>query len=405
MSIVDDHQRRPALPSRTVVPLALDTAGVVSAAGVGLQPLADALRAGAVAGGAPPAAHEAEDYPPLPLRPADIVAADLLGPKGLNRLTRAEQLGMAACTLALGPVADRSATGVVLGSAVGSSGGVGRFTRDTFVQERPYMVNPSAFPGTLMNAAAGRTAIRHGLTDANATVSGGPLASLHALRFARNALVAGHARRLLTGGVEELSPQSAWAWQRAGSLAPGTALGEGAAVFALRTLQGSGDGESPLALVMAVRTGFAAGGPLAVARRLSTCVRDALARSGVGAQDIAVVAPGAAGRRGWAAVEERALRTALDGSDGSDGSQCSDGSDGSGAPRGSRGRDGRYVLRVQEVLGETHGASAALQVAGVVARWHDPHLDTRGERAGLVTSVGPDGSVGCAVLLHPHAGL
>lgn len=182
-----------------MVPLALDTAGVVSAAGVGLQPLADALRAGAVAGGAPPAAHEAEDYPPLSLRPADFAAADLLGPKGLNRLTRAEQLGMAACTLALGPVADRSATGVVLGSSVGSSGGVGRFTRDTFVQERPYMVNPSAFPGTLMNAAAGRTAIRHGLTDANATVSGGPLASLHALRFARNALVAGHARRLLTG--------------------------------------------------------------------------------------------------------------------------------------------------------------------------------------------------------------
>ncbi|MFG2985616.1 beta-ketoacyl synthase N-terminal-like domain-containing protein [Streptomyces sp. NPDC048258] len=379
MSIVDDQQR-PAVTSRTVVPLALDTAGVVSAAGVGLRPLADALRRGAAGGGQPPAAHEAESYPPLTLRPADFPAADLLGVKGLNRLTRAEQLGMAACTLALEPVADRSGTGVVLGSAVGSSGGAGRFTRDTFVQERPDMVNPSAFPGTLMNAAAGRTAIRHGLTDANATVSGGPLASLHALRFARNTLVAGHARRMLTGGVEELSPQSAWAWHRAGSLAPGTALGEGAAVFALRTVPDGATGESPLALVMAVETGFAAGGPLAVARRLTTCVRDALARSGVGAADVAVVAPGAAGRRGWAAVEERALRAALD------------------AP------DGRHLLRVQEVLGETHGAGVALQVAAVVARWHDPHLDTRGERAALVTSVGPDGSVGCAVLLHPHAG-
>lgn len=58
---------------------------------------------------------------------------------------------------------------------------------------------------------------------------------------------------------------------------------------------------------------------------------------------------------------------------------------------------------MQEVLGETHAASAALQIASVVARWHDPHLDTRGERAALVTSVGTDGSVGCAVLLHPHA--
>ncbi|MGW0752648.1 beta-ketoacyl synthase N-terminal-like domain-containing protein [Streptomyces sp. NPDC002587] len=379
MSIVDDQQR-PAVTSRTVVPVALDTAGVVSSAGVGLQPLADALRTGTAGGGQPPLAHEAEDYPPLALRPADFPAADLLGPKGLNRLTRAEQLAMAACTLALGPVPDRSGTGVVLGSAVGSSAGVGRFTRDTFVQQRPDMVNPSAFPGTLMNAAAGRTAIRHGLTDANATVSGGPLASLHALRFARTTLVAGHARRLLTGGVEELSPQSAWAWHRAGSLAPGTALGEGAAVFALRKVPDADTGEGPLALVMAVETGFAAGGPLAVARRLTTCVRDALARSGVGAADVAVVAPGAAGRRGWAAVEERALRAALD------------------------GPDGRHLLRVQEVLGETHGASGALQVAAVLARWYDPHLDTSGERAALVTSVGPDGSVGCAVLLHPHAG-
>lgn len=384
MSIVDDQQRS-AVTSRTMVPMALDTAGVISAAGVGLRPLADALRRGRADGGEPPAAGEAESYPPLALCPADFAAADLLGAKGLNRLTRAEHLGMAACAVALEPVPDRSGTGVVLGSAVGSSAGVGRFTRDSFVQERPYMVNPSAFPGTLMNSVAGRTAIRHGLTDANATVSGGPTASLHALRFARNTLVAGHARRLLAGGVEELSPQSAWAWHRARALAPGTALGEGAAVFALRTDPDGATGEGPLALVLAVETGFAAAGPLAVGRRLTTCVRNALARSGVGAADVAVVAPGAAGRRGWAAVEERALRAALDG------------------PASSDGPDGRHLLRVQEVLGETHAASAALQIASVVARWHDPHLDTRGERAALVTSVGTDGSVGCAVLLHPHA--
>lgn len=382
MSIVED-QRRPAAPARTVVPLAVDTAGVISAAGPGLGPLADALRRGAADGGRPPAAHDAEDYPRLTLRPADFDPAGLLGTKGLSRLTRAEQLGMAAAGLALEPLPDRSGTGLVLGTAVGSSGGIGRFNRDTFVRERPYMVNPSAFPGTLMNAVAGRTAIRHGLTDANATVAGGPPAFLHALRFARNTLAGGHARRMLSGGVEELSPQSAWAWHRTGALAPGTALGEGAAVFALRPLPDGPAGERPLALLMAVVTGFAAGGPLAAARRLTACVRDALARSGVTAADVAVVAPGAAGRRGWSAVERRALRAALDGPDGT---------------------GGRHLLCVREVLGETHGASAALQTAAVLARWHDPHLDTRRERAALVTSVGPDGSVGCAVLLHPHAG-
>ncbi|MBB5119738.1 hypothetical protein GO002_02425 [Streptomyces eurocidicus] len=388
-----------------VAPVDLLGCAVHSAAGPGTAALATAL-----ADGRGPAATDAADrptapddvpYPPLDVRPAaGFDPAAVLGRKGLARLTRTDLLGLATCTEALeavgglaglnGPAgADGSdvagETGVVLGSSLGSASAVAEFTRDTLVQERPYLVNPSAFPSTLMNSAASRAAIRHGLTGLNATVSGGPLASLHALRYARNALVRGHARQLLVGGVEELSPHGAWAWHRAGALAPDTALGEGCAVFVARAAPAPGRaaGPAPLARLLACDIGSAepGSGPLGVARRLAGLVRDALARSGVAPGDVAVAAVGAAGRRGWAAVEERGLRLAF----------------GPG-PEPLR-------LRVQPLLGETHSASGALQLAAVLARWQDVPTarPATAERAAVITSVGPDGSVGCAVVVRPES--
>uniref|UniRef100_A0AAU2V0L7 Uncharacterized protein n=1 Tax=Streptomyces sp. NBC_00003 TaxID=2903608 RepID=A0AAU2V0L7_9ACTN len=368
--------------------------GVFSAAGQGLEPLAAALSGRASVAPADPAALPGAELAgaqgpfPLEIRPvAGPQPAEILGRKGLRGLTRTDQLAMAACTVTLEALAEHGAalpadrTGVVLGSSVGSARAWGEFTRDTFVQEAPYFVNPSHFPGTLMNAAAGRTAIRHGLTGVNATVSGGPLAALHAFRYARNALLNGHAERLLTGAVEELSAQNAWAWHRSGALKPGVPLGEGGAVFALQPRSSTDDGVRPLARLLACDTGFAdpARGPLHAARRLADCVRAALLRSEVAHEDVSVVAPGAAGRRGWGAVEERALRTVF-----ADGAEP-------------------YRLAIQPVLGETNGAGGALQLAAVLARWQDPAADTEGERAAVLTSLGTDGSVGCAVVVRPEA--
>ncbi|WP_102918417.1 beta-ketoacyl synthase N-terminal-like domain-containing protein [Streptomyces eurocidicus] len=387
-----------------VAPVDLLGCAVHSAAGPGTAALATAL-----ADGRGPAATDAADrptapddvpYPPLDVRPAaGFDPAAVLGRKGLARLTRTDLLGLATCTEALeavgglaglnGPAgADGSdvagETGVVLGSSLGSASAVAEFTRDTLVQERPYLVNPSAFPSTLMNSAASRAAIRHGLTGLNATVSGGPLASLHALRYARNALVRGHARQLLVGGVEELSPHGAWAWHRAGALAPDTALGEGCAVFVARAAPAPGERPGPRrspgcspatsgppSPVRAPRRGPPARRPRA--RR----PRPQRGRPG----DVAVAAVGAAGRRGWAAVEERGLRLAF----------------GPG-PEPLR-------LRVQPLLGETHSASGALQLAAVLARWQDVPTarPATAERAAVITSVGPDGSVGCAVVVRPES--
>ncbi|MFJ6465823.1 beta-ketoacyl synthase N-terminal-like domain-containing protein [Streptomyces sp. NPDC091387] len=372
---------------RTVVALDIVGHGVFSPAGQGLPPIAAALAgAGRAVAQQPPD----ESWPRLPVRTvADFDPMAVLGRKGLSRMSRTDQLAMAACLSAVGPSATGPAserTGIVLGVNVGSAGAQEAFFRDSFVQERPYLVNPSAFPGTLMNSAAGRTAIRLGVTGMNATVSGGSLASLHALRYARNALVNGHADRLLVGGVEEASEPSAWAWHRSGALRPGSALGEGCAVFVLQRedLHGSTDdgGDRRLGKLLACEIGFAdpaTQGPLGVARRLADCVRSALMRSGLPATEPVAVAPGAGARRGWGGIERRALRSAI------------------GSVPQSR------LVRIDDVFGETYAAGVALQLAAVLARWQDGVTTPDNERAALVTTVGPDGSVGALVVARPTA--
>ncbi|MGW6539249.1 beta-ketoacyl synthase N-terminal-like domain-containing protein [Streptomyces sp. NPDC055051] len=410
--VIDAAPAAAAVPG--VVPLDIVGHGVFSAAGSGLAaltalaglagppresglhresglphesglPLEGGLPSG---GGLPEAAGADGAWPPLPVRAvAGFDPEAVLGRKGLRGLSRTDRLVMAAslaaATRAPGGAGER--TGIVLGTDVGSAAAQEAFLRDTFVQERPYLVNPSAFPGTLMNSAAGRTAIRLGLTGLNATVSGGALASLHALRYARNALVNGHADHLLVGGVEEASAAGAWAWHRTGALRPGAALGEGCAVFALRRGADAGaGGGTPLGHLLACETGFAdpvAEGPEGVARRLADCVRTALLRSGpIGAGDERLlVVPGAGARRGWAAAERRALRGVF------------------GALPASR------LLRVDTALGETYAASTALQLAAVLARWQDGATGEgpAPERAAVLTAVGQDGSVGAAVVARP----
>ncbi|MFI8320947.1 beta-ketoacyl synthase N-terminal-like domain-containing protein [Streptomyces sp. NPDC085529] len=375
------HAGPGAGPLPGVVPLDIVGAGVFSAAGPGLAALAD-LPGGATAGAA---AETDGSWPPLPVRGVTGFDAEaVLGRKGLRGLSRTDRLAMAACLAAAtgAPGGAGERTGIVLGTDVGSTAAQADFFRDTFTRERPYLVNPSAFPGTLMNSAAGRTAIRLGLTGLNATVSGGALASLHALRYARNALVNGHADQLLVGGVEEASAAGAWAWHRAGALRPGAALGEGCAVLVLRAGtsgdadRSAGDGE-PLGRLLACETGYAdpvAEGPLGVAARLAECVRTALLRSGVTVGEQPLLVPGAGARRGWAAVELRALRAVF------------------GSLPDSR------AVRVDGALGETHAASGALRLATVLARWQAGAGD---ERAAVLTAVGQDGSVGAAVVTRP----
>lgn len=370
--------------------------GVLSAAGIGGKALYEAVRSGELTPGGP--GDEAEvlagqPVPPVQLLPVpDFNAREHLGRKGLSALSRTSTLGMTASELALDTLAalvdesERADTGVVLGSSTGSARAFSEFFRDTYELERPYLVSPALFPGLLLNHCASQVAMRHSFTGLNASLAGGHVSGLSALRYARNALVTGRATRLLTGAVEELSAQSAWAWHRSGGLPEGVPVGEGSAVFVLEGATGT---TAHLAELAACEVAFSplGEGPLAVSAALARCIGDALSASGCTPADIGVVSCGSSSRPGWAAVESRGRSRALAGH----------------APR---------VLRVQDVLGETHSASGALQLAALLGCWEaDGPAGPRGPAdgpgtsgagsCGLITSVGHDGAVAAAVVRRP----
>lgn len=156
---------------------------------------------------------------PLPHPTAAVADVDVraeLGRKGTSFLDRATVLTLVACGDALRDAGldldavDLARVGVVLGTTTGSLKSTMDYCCDTLTQERPYLVNPVLFPNTVMNCAAGQTAIWFGLRGLNATVAGGPVAFLHALRYATGALRRGYADMLLTGAVEEFTPHTAW---------------------------------------------------------------------------------------------------------------------------------------------------------------------------------------------------
>ncbi|MEV4824398.1 beta-ketoacyl synthase N-terminal-like domain-containing protein [Micromonospora sp. NPDC049274] len=264
--------------------------GVLSAAGDSVTELLAAVRVGAVVG------VDVRDRfdEPLPTAQAPAIAdfdvRRLLGRKGTSFLDRATALAMVACGRALAdggltPDDDnRHRVGVVLGTTTGSLKSTMDFSRETLVQDKPYLVNPVLFPNTVMNCASGQAAIRYGLRGVNATVAGGPLAFLYALRYALNALRRGYVDALLVGGVEEYTPNTAWAAELTGA---GPA-GEAAAVYLLRR-PAPGLTGTPRAQVLAVATGFQ---PEPSADGLAGCVRRALATAKVRPADVWAIASG-----------------------------------------------------------------------------------------------------------------
>ncbi|WP_207401220.1 beta-ketoacyl synthase N-terminal-like domain-containing protein, partial [Actinomadura roseirufa] len=235
-----------------VAPLVITGCGVISPAGLGLEALAAAQNPGATdtPPTAPPTAPGPEalggDLPPVPLAAApDPRVEDFLGKRGTRALDRTTRLALAAVHGALdalgGPLseADRGRTGIVIGSGTGSVRSFTDFTRETLVRDKPYLVRANHFPTTAMNFCAGQIAIWNDLRGVNTTLAGGRVSALSAVRYARNAIVQGHIDRALVGSAEELSAQAAWAWHHAGALAPGAAVGEGAAVFAVETPTGA----------------------------------------------------------------------------------------------------------------------------------------------------------------------
>jgi 3-oxoacyl-[acyl-carrier-protein] synthase II len=356
-------------------PLAITGWGVLCSVATDPAGLAEALTSRPQ--GAVPAQEMFED--PLPRPDGHVLTGfrvrDHLGRKGTSFFDRSTALALVATKQALGDTgltvedANRERVGMVLGTTAGSVKSTSEYSRDTFVQERPYLVNPLIFPNAVMNCAAGQAAIWYGLKGVNATIAGGQLALHSALRYAGTLIASGYADALLVGTVEEFSAQSAWATAYAQRSAGGDLpTGEGAAVFVVEEADAvRAAGRTPDAEVLATEVRQLAEPGSA---GLTDCIRLALARAGVDPAEVRLVATGENGMTELDGAEDAAVRAVLG--------------------------DGPERLRIKELVGECHSASSALALAAVLARHRaDPALDGQ---VSVVTARSADGVVGAAVL-------
>ncbi len=347
---------------------------VVSPFGVGRAAFADGLASGAT--GITRVDQEAHPgpYPEAGTIPGFSPAAHLggKGTRSMDRLTAIAIATVGALVQECGPevTADAERVGLVLGTGSGSVQSIMDFTRESLAGEKPYHVDPARFPNTVMNKAAGQSAIWHGIKGPNTTVTGDWLTGLLALSYSTRLYRGGHCDRVLCGAVEEYSTQRAWleyrAWDGHGQAPP---LGEGGVVFLLESETAArAAGRAALATIAATRfRAFAT--PAGAIDALVRCIQDALAQAGKSPSDVTLVAPSAAGNVAgeW---EESALTRVL----------------------------GTEVERVvsRRAIGDTSAASTSFQVASVLAR--GGALDGG---LGLVTAIDRDGTVGCVLLGEP----
>ncbi|MCB1034525.1 MAG: hypothetical protein KDD47_11900, partial [Acidobacteria bacterium] len=108
--------------------------------------------------------------------------------------------------------------GLVLGTVFGSVHTISAFDRRA-LEAGPIYAKPLDFANSVINAAAGQTAIWHGLPGTNSTICAGTTSGLQALLYGADLIRAGRAEVLLAGGAEELCLESFLGYQRTGRVA------------------------------------------------------------------------------------------------------------------------------------------------------------------------------------------
>jgi 3-oxoacyl-[acyl-carrier-protein] synthase II len=339
---------------------------------------ADAIRqvlTGAPCGGASDVTETWQDPPPRAVRhvPSFDVRA-LLGRKGTSSYDRVTALAVVVCGNALedaGDVLTRHSddrVGAVMGTTLGSLASTMNFSRDTFVHDRPYLVNPVLFPNTVMNCAAGQVAIRHGLRGVNATISGGSLAMLQTLAYARNALQTDAADALVVGAAEEVTENTAWNAHLLSANDESIVPAEAAGAFVLeRPADGSANQRVDAEVRSVVIASAPAHGSMSPVNVMTRCIQRALEEGAVHPDEVRMAA--FAGSQ--ISLEDHAI----------------------GATLGERPVERLFVRRQ---IGECQAASGAAALGLVLARHQrDPSRD--GD-ATLITASTPDGGVGAAVV-------
>ncbi len=207
----------------------------------------------------------------LPAIPAGQIAfepRDYLPKGNLRPLDRTGRLVIAAAQLALDDAGwtpelrAEHQVGLVLGTMFCGAHTISAFDCRA-LKAGPKYAKPFEFANSVLNAAAGQTAIWHNLHGINSTVAGGTTAGLQALAYAVEMIRNGRADTLLAGGGEELCFETFYGFHQAGLLCgrgngnggcpvpydtrrDGLALGEGAALFVLEDRRTALDRGAPI---------------------------------------------------------------------------------------------------------------------------------------------------------------
>ncbi len=284
-----------------------------------------------------------------------------LGNRNVRPLDRLGQLVAAAAGLTLDAAGcldahrSSSAIGFVLGTAFAGIGTICAFDRRA-IEVGPQFVSPLDFANTVLNAPAGQTAIWHRLRGPNATIAAGAASGLQAIAWGADLIANGAADAVLAGGADERFPGAICALRAAGLIGAtdagatpfdvdrrGARLGEGAAFVMLEAEETA---QARCAPLRARIVGHASGVASDDDRRsaiVGDVLRDALVDAGLGIDDVDAVGAGASGSVEVDACEAVALATVF-------------------ADRSAP----VPIMAVKSAVGETLGASGALQVVAML---------------------------------------
>jgi 3-oxoacyl-[acyl-carrier-protein] synthase II len=259
---------------------------------------------------------------------------------------------------------------LVMGTMFGGMHTIGEFDR-TAIVSGPATVSPMTFANTVINAAAGQTAIWHNLRGSNSTVATGSVSGISAVGHAADLILQGRSTVVLAGGVDEFSVEAFCGFGRAGLLCTdsdraelpipfdqrrnGFALGEGAGCLVLEDL---GHAIRRGARIVAEVKGFATGfdvsqgkDPDLAVRTMVRAIRTAITRAEMAPDRIDFVSASANGSITRDCYELSALATVF----------------------GELAKE-LPVTAIKCGTGETLGASGALQIAAAIETFKTAEL-------------------------------
>ncbi len=353
-------------------------------------------------------------------RIASFAAESYLTGKPLRPLDRTGRLVAATAKLALEnsgwslDLLHRHDVGLVLGTMFGSAHTISEFDRRGLVQG-PACVSPLDFANTVLNAAAGQTAIWHNLRGTNSTIACGNCSGLMALGYAADLIRHQGHTAILAGGADEFCFESFCGFERAELLCKsnghdefpvpfaaarsGFALGEAAALLMLEEWDSaSARGASILGEIRGHGSAYDPGGASergseSIIRAMAAAVDD----SGISPSGISCLSASANGSVFTDRNEALAVKTFFNGSG-----------------------DSIPITAIKGGLGELLGASGALQAIELIETFRTQMLPgIRGLKhpgpelpelnycrqscelnasCGLINSVGFDGN-SCALVI------